>query len=173
MANPIIPAIKNSFSRLNHHLKDRHKRKWDRFNFYAIRSQKYVKDLESILIRVARPRGIRQLGGFGKDTNLRKKLQREIIGSIRADFSTRINMKTYALLAECKGTPNCKGRLNFGFTTAESPEALAQAPNVALRISPIALWVDVIVSGHPQIPSASKTSSNCSLGIHLPSPTWK
>src|SRR5271156_5624885 len=41
-------------SRLRHHLKDRHARRWDRFNFYAIRSQKYLKDLESILIRVAR-----------------------------------------------------------------------------------------------------------------------
>jgi hypothetical protein len=74
-------------SRLRHHLKDRHARKWDHFNFYAIRSQKYLKDLESILIRVARPKGNKQLGGFGKDKNLRKKLQKEIIGSIKADFN--------------------------------------------------------------------------------------
>jgi excinuclease UvrABC nuclease subunit len=73
-------------SRLRHHLKDRHARKWDHFNFYAIRSQKHLKDLESILIRVARPKGNKQLGGFGKDKNLRKKLQKEIIGSIKADF---------------------------------------------------------------------------------------
>jgi len=30
-------------SRLSHHLKDRHAGKWDRFNFYAIRSKKYIK----------------------------------------------------------------------------------------------------------------------------------
>jgi predicted GIY-YIG superfamily endonuclease len=81
-----IGLAKKLPSRLSHHLKDRHARKWDRFNFYAIRSQKYVKDLESILIRVARPKGNKQLGGFGKDKNLRKKLQRETIESIRADF---------------------------------------------------------------------------------------
>ena len=40
-------------SRLSHHLKDRHARKWDHFDFYAIRSQKYVKDLESILISLS------------------------------------------------------------------------------------------------------------------------
>lgn len=73
-------------SRLSHHLKDRHARKWDRFNFYAIRSQKYLKDLETILIRVARPRGNRQRGGFGKDKNLRRRLRSEIIESIRLDF---------------------------------------------------------------------------------------
>ena len=50
-------------------------------------SQKYVKDLESVLIRVAKPEGNRQQGGFGKDKNLRKKLRNEIIDSIRADFN--------------------------------------------------------------------------------------
>jgi predicted GIY-YIG superfamily endonuclease len=74
-------------SRLNHHLKDRHAGNWDRFNFYAIRSQKYVKDVESILIRVAKPKGNKQLGGFGKNKNLRKKLRREVIDSIREDFN--------------------------------------------------------------------------------------
>ena len=73
-------------SRLSHHLKDRHARRWDRFNFYAIRSQKYVKDIESILIRVAEPKGNRQKGGFGKDKNLRKTLQNEIIQAIKDDF---------------------------------------------------------------------------------------
>jgi predicted GIY-YIG superfamily endonuclease len=82
-----IGLAKKLPSRLSHHLKDRHARKWDHFNFYAIRSQKYVKDLESILIRAARPKGNRQLGGFGKDKNLRKKLQKEIIASIKADFT--------------------------------------------------------------------------------------
>ena len=74
-------------SRLNSHLKDRHARKWDRFNFYAIRSRKYVKDLESILIRVARPKGNRQKGGFGKNKNLRRTIRNEIIDSIRKDFN--------------------------------------------------------------------------------------
>jgi len=74
-------------SRLSHHLKDRHAGNWDRFNFYAIRSKKYTKDVESILIRVAQPEGNRQRGGFGKDKNLRRTLRKEIIESIRADFN--------------------------------------------------------------------------------------
>jgi predicted GIY-YIG superfamily endonuclease len=74
-------------SRLKHHLKDRHARKWDRFNFYAIRSSKFVKDLESILIRVAKPKGNRQKGNFGKNKNLRQTLRKEIIQSIKEDFN--------------------------------------------------------------------------------------
>ena len=53
-------------SRLSHHLKERHAGNWDRFTFYAIRSAKYVKNLESLLIRVAKPAGNRQQGGSGK-----------------------------------------------------------------------------------------------------------
>ena len=82
-----IGLAKKLPSRLSTHLKDRHAHKWDHFNFYTIRSQKYVKDLESVLIRVARPKGNKQVGGFGKNKNLRKKLQKEIIGSIKADFN--------------------------------------------------------------------------------------
>ena len=73
-------------SRINHHLRDRHAGNWDRFNFYAIRRQKYLKDLESILIRVANPDGNRLKGGFGKNKNLRQKLRNEIIQSVKADF---------------------------------------------------------------------------------------
>jgi hypothetical protein len=76
-------------SRLSHHLKDRHARKWDRFNFYAILSKKYVKDVESILIRVAQPKGNKQRGGFGKDKNPRGTLRNEIIQSIRQDFNAK------------------------------------------------------------------------------------
>jgi predicted GIY-YIG superfamily endonuclease len=74
-------------SRLSHHLTDRHAGKWDRFNLCAIRSKESVKDLETILIRVEKPKGNRQRGAFGRGKNLRKKLRNEIIDSIRADFN--------------------------------------------------------------------------------------
>jgi len=73
-------------SRLRHHLKDRHAHKWDRFNFYAIRSQKHIKDIESILILVAQPEGNKQRAGFGKGKDVRKTLRNEIIKSIKDDF---------------------------------------------------------------------------------------
>jgi len=58
-------------SKLSHHLKDRHAGNWDRFTFYAIRSAKYVKNLESLLIRVAKPAGNKQRGGFVKNVGSR------------------------------------------------------------------------------------------------------
>jgi hypothetical protein len=35
-------------------------------------------------------------------------------------------MKTYAVVAKCKATPDCPGMPKFGTTTAESLEALTQ-----------------------------------------------
>lgn len=34
-----------------HATKDRHKEKWDTFSFYQIRKRKYLKDIESLLLR--------------------------------------------------------------------------------------------------------------------------
>lgn len=64
--------------RLKKHLEDRHRRKWDGFNFYRIGKKKYIKDIESILIRVVDPEGNKIRGRFGSKRNLRNKLRGEI-----------------------------------------------------------------------------------------------
>src|SRR5580693_574812 len=70
-------------SRVANHLKDRHKGKWDRFSFYAIGKKKYLKDIETILIRVADPDGNGQWGTFGRNRNIAKRLRREILEAVK------------------------------------------------------------------------------------------
>jgi hypothetical protein len=65
-------------SRLNRHLDDRHRGEWDTFSFYSIGKKKYLKDIESVLVRVARPSGNIQKGKFGKNKNLKKRLIKEL-----------------------------------------------------------------------------------------------
>lgn len=72
--------------RLNTHLHDKHARKWDRFTFYAIAKRKYLKDLESILIRIAEPRGNEQTGHFGKKKDVRKEIHKEILRAVTESF---------------------------------------------------------------------------------------
>jgi hypothetical protein len=55
-----------------HALRDRHKGKWDSFSFYRIGKTKYIKDIESLLLRVFRPPGNRVAGKFGRKYNLAK-----------------------------------------------------------------------------------------------------
>lgn len=59
----------------NHALKDRHKGKWERFSFYQIGKTKYIKDIESILLRVFRPKGNRVAGRFKRKYNLKNKIK--------------------------------------------------------------------------------------------------
>lgn len=62
-------------SRLRKHAtKDRHKGKWDRFSFYQIGKTKYIKDIESLFLRVCRPPGNKVLGKFKKRYNLERRV---------------------------------------------------------------------------------------------------
>ena len=81
-----IGLASNLPSRLAGHIRDKHAGNWDRFHFFAIGKKKYLKDVETILIRVARPPGNRQKGSFGKHRNLRSILLKEILTSIRREF---------------------------------------------------------------------------------------
>jgi len=49
-----------------HALHDRHKGKWDSFSFYQIGKTKYIKDIESLFLRVFRPPGNRVVGKFNR-----------------------------------------------------------------------------------------------------------
>lgn len=68
-------------ARLPDHLKDHHKRKWDEFDLYIIRKDKvkYLKELETLLIRVAKPSGNGTEPKFVKHNNVTKKFKRALI----------------------------------------------------------------------------------------------
>ena len=52
-------------SRLKKHaLKDHHRGQWDEFSFYQVPRQQYIKDIETLLIRVIRPPGNKVRGKY-------------------------------------------------------------------------------------------------------------
>jgi len=73
-----IGLAKNLRGRLRGHLEDRHHNKWNRFSLYAIKRIKYLKDIESLMLRLARPKGNRVIGNFEKRNNLEPKIKREL-----------------------------------------------------------------------------------------------
>jgi len=63
-------------SRLRSHAKrDRHAGKWDTFSFYQVRRGKYIKDIESLLLRVFRPPGNKVSGRFHRKYNVARRLK--------------------------------------------------------------------------------------------------
>lgn len=84
-----VGLASNLRSRLHQHLSDRHARHWNRFSAYLIIDDKHVKEVESLVLRIMRPKGNRTGGRLAKSENLLPSLrasirvrQREELGEI-------------------------------------------------------------------------------------------
>lgn len=64
------------YGRLRGHSKNRHRGKWDRFSIFRVGRVRYLKDIESILLRVTNPPGNAVSGHFRRDSDLTRVLQR-------------------------------------------------------------------------------------------------
>ena len=69
-------ASKNLLGRLKDHQKDKHMGKWDRFVVYRIKSVRYLKDIETLLIGVLNPPGNAQEGKVPRDADMNRVLKR-------------------------------------------------------------------------------------------------
>ena len=69
-----IGLTRNLLGRIKRHLKDRHKGKWDSFTIFRIQRVKYLKDIETLVTRVADTPGNRQKGKVPQDADLNRVL---------------------------------------------------------------------------------------------------
>lgn len=81
-----VGLASNLRSRLRAHLKDRHKGLWDRFSVYLTIEDGHLRELESLVIRIAQPRGNKQRGKFARSENLTPTLRRRLREQQRADW---------------------------------------------------------------------------------------
>ena len=72
-------------SRLAMHLRDHHANSWDRFSVYLTIGDSHLRELESLILRVVKPAGNKQKGKFTKSEDLRRRLQRDLLGFQRAE----------------------------------------------------------------------------------------
>jgi len=70
--------------RLPDHIKDHLRGKWDEFDLYIVRKgrAKYLKELETLLIRVAKPEGNQTEPKFVKHNNITKKFKEALIREV-------------------------------------------------------------------------------------------
>ena len=68
----------NLRNRLTRHLKDRHHGAWDRFSVYLTAHDNIIKELESLILRIAHPTGNKTGGKFTASGNLRSSLNQKI-----------------------------------------------------------------------------------------------
>lgn len=67
-------------SRLKSHLRDKHGGHWDRFSVYLTIGDKHLRELESLILRVVKPKpeGNTKVGGFAGSENLLARLAKDI-----------------------------------------------------------------------------------------------
>ena len=78
-----VGLAKNLRGRVKHHLKDRHGKKWDSFSLYLIRNVNYLRELESLLVHIAEPKGNIARGRFARSENLLDALKKMMSDSDR------------------------------------------------------------------------------------------
>ena len=87
----------NLRGRLKQHLKDRHRGLWDRFSVYLTIGDHHIKEMESLLLRIMRPAGNKQIGKFVSCESLNKKLSRDIKTLRREELASILGEKRRAI----------------------------------------------------------------------------
>lgn len=72
-----VGLASNLRTRLGHHLKDRHADSWDRFSVYLTIGDSHLRELESLLLRIVKPKGNKQKGKLAKSEDLRRRFARD------------------------------------------------------------------------------------------------
>jgi len=81
-----VGLAKNLRSRLRGHLRDRHAEAWDRFNIYLTQGDEHLKELESLVLRIASPKGNRVAGKFIGSIDLIRVFRQRIMDSQKREL---------------------------------------------------------------------------------------
>ncbi len=88
-----VGLASNLNARIKQHLRDRHKGKWDKFSVYLTIGDRHLKELESLVLRIAQPKGNKVAGKFAKAENLRRKLKRDIRASQQVELNVLVGRR--------------------------------------------------------------------------------
>lgn len=106
----------NLKNRVKHHLQDRHAGKWDSFSLYLIHKSEHIKELESLILHIADPKGNKVTGRMPHAENMMHKLKNQIKQRQDTDLNSVLNLsckpirKKVVRKAPKKKGSNGKGR---------------------------------------------------------------
>jgi hypothetical protein len=73
-----VGLARNLKGRIKSHVRDRHQNKWTHFSLYIIRKEEHIKEIESLVLRVAYPKGNKVRGKLKQSKDLRPLLKRKL-----------------------------------------------------------------------------------------------
>lgn len=122
-----VGLASNLRSRLDQHLRDRHKGLWDNFSIYLTLKSGFMKELESLVLRIAEPKGNKQRGKFTKAQSLLTTLKRRI----KVEQEKERDALFASHIPKARGVKAAKsaGRRTKGGKGSSSTVVLASYPN--------------------------------------------
>ena len=118
-----IGLASNLRSRLAHHLRDRHKESWDRFSVYLTIGDSHLKELESLILRVVKPKGNKQKGKFLKSEDIRKRFAKDIRSRLHKEIDSLLGNKKVLEVVDRKLVKGKKGVLANYFVGSKKIQA--------------------------------------------------
>lgn len=80
--------------RLNQHLRDRHAGKWDKFSVYLTLDNRFMRELETLVLHIVSPKGNSQRGKFRRAENLKARFKRELMAHVKSHVDVMMGGKT-------------------------------------------------------------------------------
>ena len=84
----------NLRSRLAQHLRDRHAGTWDQFSIYLTLTDEHLRELESLVLRIASPKGNRLIAQFSTSEDLRPRFRRQIAQFHKLELARMLGLST-------------------------------------------------------------------------------
>ncbi len=106
-----VGLASNLRNRIRHHLRDRHAGKWDKFSLYLVRKADHIKELESLILRIADPTGNATRGRLARAENLRFELQAKIKTAQAKQLISLLGAKKRIKLKQKKSQPQRRARI--------------------------------------------------------------
>jgi predicted GIY-YIG superfamily endonuclease len=97
-----VGLARNLRSRLKSHLRDRHRKLWDRFSVYLTIGSEHMKELESLVLRISKPIGNKVKGKFKHSENLHRLFAEDIRRSQKEEFNRLLGREMTKLVLEGK-----------------------------------------------------------------------
>ncbi len=83
----------NLNARLKQHLSDRHAETWDRFSVYLTQGDEHLREIEALLVRIASPKGNRQVGKLKASENLLSQFKADLNKMFKTETENIIRKK--------------------------------------------------------------------------------
>lgn len=120
-----VGLASNLRSRLGQHLKDRHAGTWDTFSVYFTVTDEHLRELESLVLRIATPKGNKLAGQFFNSEDLRPRFRKQITQYHRLELARILGL----------GARHDIGKVNGRTKVAAVAKKNGRIPTLAKHVS--------------------------------------